>query len=208
MRIDAFIHEASWQTYPISNLTFLCFFFSFWDFYFILSSFSSPFKIANAIRVKRQDDKSDKKTEESFEQELCKEKEAGEWFRLVANDGDSCRDVIQCTTSVRLEIHVIFNVICDDGFFLNFQGLQAIRCPAGLYFDIEKQTCDWKEAVKNCKLKNKERKVKPLLITDEPLCQDGFLACGDGNCVERGLFCNGEKDCADGSDENSCGEFN
>jgi len=87
-----------------------------------------------------------------------------------------------------------------------FQGLQAIRCPAGLFFDIEKQTCDWKEAVKNCKLKHKERKVKPLLITDEPLCQDGFLACGDGNCVERGLFCNGEKDCADGSDENSCGE--
>jgi hypothetical protein len=51
------------------------------------------------------------------------------------------------------------------------QGLQAIRCPAGLYFDIEKQTCDWKDAVKNCKLKNKERKVKPLLYTDEPLCQ-------------------------------------
>lgn len=86
------------------------------------------------------------------------------------------------------------------------QGLQAIRCPAGLYFDIEKQTCDWKDAVKNCKLKSKERKVKPLLVTDEPLCQDGFLACGDGNCVERGLFCNGEKDCTDGSDENSCGE--
>jgi hypothetical protein len=61
--------------------------------------------------------------------------------------------------------------------------------------------------VKNCKLKNKERKVKPLLVTDEPLCQDGFLACGDGNCIERGLFCNGEKDCADGSDENSCGKL-
>ena len=54
-----------------------------------------------------------------------------------------------------------------------FQGLQAIRCPAGLYFDIEKQTCDWKDAVKNCKLKNKERKIKPLLYTDEPLCQVG-----------------------------------
>lgn len=92
--------------------------------------------------------------------------------------------------------------------FRSIQGLQAIRCPAGLFFDIEKQTCDWKDAVKNCKLKNKERKVKPLLITDEPLCQDGFLACGDGNCIERGLFCNGEKDCADGSDENSCGESN
>lgn len=75
-----------------------------------------------------------------------------------------------------------------------------------LNLDIEKQTCDWKDAVKNCKLKSKERKVKPLLVTDEPLCQDGFLACGDGNCIERGLFCNGEKDCNDGSDENSCGK--
>ncbi|ETN67708.1 hypothetical protein AND_000413 [Anopheles darlingi] len=133
------------------------------------------------VRVKRQAEETTKK-EESFEKELCKDKDAGEWFRLVAGEGDNCRDVIQCTSS----------------------GLQAIRCPAGLYFDIEKQTCDWKDAVKNCKFKNKERKVKPLLITDEPLCQDGFLACGDGNCIERGLFCNGEKDCTDGSDENSC----
>jgi len=37
--------------------------------------------------------------------------------------------------------------------------------------------------------------------------QEGSLACGDGNCVERGLFCNGEKDCADGSDENTCGKY-
>uniref|UniRef100_A0A182U5F5 Chitin-binding type-2 domain-containing protein n=1 Tax=Anopheles melas TaxID=34690 RepID=A0A182U5F5_9DIPT len=133
------------------------------------------------VRIKRQAEETTKK-EESFEKELCKDKDAGEWFRLVAGEGDNCRDVIQCTSS----------------------GLQAIRCPAGLYFDIEKQTCDWKDAVKNCKFKNKERKVKPLLITDEPLCQDGFLACGDGNCIERGLFCNGEKDCSDGSDENSC----
>lgn len=46
-----------------------------------------------------QDDK-DKK-EETYEQELCKNKDAGEWFRLVAGEGDNCRDVIQCTTSVR-----------------------------------------------------------------------------------------------------------
>ncbi|RZF33215.1 hypothetical protein LSTR_LSTR009760 [Laodelphax striatellus] len=103
---------------------------------------------SHPLRVKRQEETSTKK-EESFEAELCKDKDAGEWFRLVAGEGDNCRDVIQCTSS----------------------GLQAIRCPAGLYFDIEKQTCDWKDAVKNCKLKNKERKVKPLLYTDEPLCQ-------------------------------------
>ena len=83
-------HSFSSKTTSISIVLFL-----FLSFSFVLPS------IANAIRVKRQDDKSDKKTEESFEQELCKDKDAGEWFRLVANDGDACRDVIQCTTSVR-----------------------------------------------------------------------------------------------------------
>lgn len=67
----------------------------------IIVFFSSSLRQVNAIRVKRQEDKSEKKTEETFEQELCKNKDAGEWFRLVANEGDSCRDVIQCTTSVR-----------------------------------------------------------------------------------------------------------
>jgi hypothetical protein len=76
-----------------------------------------------------------------------------------------------------------------------------------LAFDIEKQTCDWKNSVDNCGEKTKEKKVKPLLFTDEPLCQENFLACGDGNCIERGLFCNSEKDCNDGSDENACGKY-
>jgi hypothetical protein len=56
---------------------------------------------ASALRVKRQDSTT-AKTEESFEKELCKDKDAGEWFRLVAGDGDACRDVIQCTSSVSL----------------------------------------------------------------------------------------------------------
>lgn len=30
------------------------------------------------------------------------------------------------------------------------QGLLALRCPSGLAFDIDKQTCDWKANVKNC----------------------------------------------------------
>lgn len=59
----------------------------------------------SAIRVKRQSDDKSKSSEE-YEQELCKDKDAGEWFRLVANEGDACRDVIQCTTSVRIENYV------------------------------------------------------------------------------------------------------
>lgn len=49
-------------------------------------------------RTKRQSD--EPKKEESFEKELCKDKDAGEWFRLVAGEGDNCRDVIQCTSSI------------------------------------------------------------------------------------------------------------
>lgn len=56
-------------------------------------------KAAQAVRVKRQEETSTKK-EDSFEAELCKDKDAGEWFRLVAGEGDNCRDVIQCTSSV------------------------------------------------------------------------------------------------------------
>merc|ERR1712203_387034 len=134
------------------------------------------FLIAHSIHGAPEDE-----DEEELERALCKDKGAGEWFRLEQGD-DKCRDVIQCTAS----------------------GLQAIRCPAGLAFDIEKQTCNWKASVGNCDMKTRERKVKPLLFTDEPLCQENFLACGDGNCIERGPFCNGEKDCNDGSDENAC----
>lgn len=56
-------------------------------------------------RYKRQTATGDEtKKEESFESELCKDKDAGEWFRLVTGEGDNCRDVIQCTSSVS-DIH-------------------------------------------------------------------------------------------------------
>merc|ERR1712079_281329 len=73
----------------------------------------------------------------SHEAKLCEDKSAGELFRLKAGK-DNCRDVIQCTAA----------------------GLQAIRCPPGLAFDLEKQTCDWMWAVKNCSVM--ERKIATM----------------------------------------------
>ena len=49
--------------------------------------------------------------------------------------------------------------------------------------------------------------MKPLLVTDEPLCEDNKLACGDAICINKELFCDGKKDCNDGSDENACGKY-
>ena len=137
----------------------------------------------------------------SHEAKLCEDKSSGELFRLKSGK-DSCRDVIQCTAAVSGSLR---KSKVPQPF--SYQGLQAIRCPPGLAFDLEKQTCDWKWAVKNCDKLTKEKKVKPLLSTDEPLCENNKLACGDSICISKDLFCDGKKDCTDGSDENACGEF-
>lgn len=48
------------------------------------------------------------------------------------------------------------------------------------------------------------RKVLPRLKTDEPVCPEGKLSCGNGECIDKELFCNDKPDCKDGSDENAC----
>merc|ERR1711953_466650 len=40
--------------------------------------------------------------------------------------------------------------------------------------------------------------------TDEPVCPDGELQCGNGQCLSKSLFCDEQVDCQDGSDENAC----
>ena len=48
------------------------------------------------------------------------------------------------------------------------------------------------------------RKALPNFKTDEPVCPDGELQCGNGQCLSKSLFCDEQVDCQDGSDENAC----
>ena len=51
------------------------------------------------------------------------------------------------------------------------------------------------------------RKALPKLKTDEPICPDGKLSCGNGECIDKALFCDDKPDCKDGSDENACSKY-
>ncbi|XP_020721153.2 chitin deacetylase 1 isoform X2 [Bombus affinis] len=130
-------------------------------------------------QVRAQDDEGADGIDANAE-ELCQDRPGDEYFRLNV-EGD-CRDVVRCTKS----------------------GLKQITCPSGLAFDLDKQTCDWKGKVTNCDKLEKPRKVLPILRTDEPVCPEGKLSCGNGECVDKELFCNGKPDCKDESDENAC----
>ena len=39
---------------------------------------------------------------------------------------------------------------CDRAGLAGTIRLAAVRCPAGLAFDIDRQTCDWKSKVDSC----------------------------------------------------------
>lgn len=39
---------------------------------------------------------------------------------------------------------------CDNAGENGITRLARVRCPTGLYFDVYRQTCDWKTNVKNC----------------------------------------------------------
>jgi len=119
-------------------------------------------------------------------EKLCKDRPENEYFRLTT-EGD-CRDVVRC----------------DKAGLTGTIRLGGVKCPNGLAFDIFKQTCDWKGRVNNCDKLEKPRKVLPNLVTDEPVCPEGKLQCGNGECIEKALFCDDKKDCTDGSDENAC----
>merc|ERR1712212_1013197 len=143
------------------------------------------FGVAAEERAKRQTADNaepliDEEAADAYTRELCSTKNPMEYFRFNTLD---CRKVLQCT-----EV-----------------GLESLVCPPSFAFDLELQACNWRDQGTNCKKTVKPHKAKPIFATKEPLCDAGKLACGDGTCMPKEIFCDGNIDCNDGSDENLCG---
>jgi hypothetical protein len=120
-------------------------------------------------------------------EELCKNRPGNEYFRLSTES--NCRDAVRC--------------VSND--YKGGHSLAAVRCPTGLVFDLDEQTCDWSRKVDNCDRLTRPRIPRPNFKTDEPVCPDGNLQCGDGECIGQEFFCDGNNgDCKDGSDESAC----
>ncbi|TRY78381.1 hypothetical protein TCAL_13801 [Tigriopus californicus] len=133
------------------------------------------------------DDRAEQDRLQGTIEELCKNRPLSEYFRLSTES--NCRDAVRC--------------VGND--FAGGHTLAAVRCPTGLLFDLDGQTCDWATKVDNCDRLTKPRLARPNFKTDEPVCPEGLLQCGDGACIDKLLFCDGnEGDCEDGSDEVAC----
>ena len=68
----------------------------------------------------------------------------------------------QCTFLCRLQflLSPFLYFRCDRAGLAGTIRLAAVRCPAGLAFDIQRQTCDWKAKVDNCdRLSSKSKKI-------------------------------------------------
>ncbi len=76
------------------------------------------------------DDREEQERFAKVVEELCKNRPGNEYFRLSTES--NCRDAVRC--------------VAND--FRGGHSLAAVRCPTGLVFDLDGQTCDWASKVR------------------------------------------------------------
>lgn len=97
------------------------------------------------------------------------------------------------------QISYIFFLPSDEEVF-------EFKCSSGLLFDVKRQICDFKANVDNCDVFAEWNAPRPLLSTAK--CENSQdWGCGDGTCLTKEYFCDGNVDCPDGSDEGWCGKY-
>ena len=74
-------------------------------------------------------DKAEQDRLQAVIEELCKNRPPNEYFRLSTES--NCRDAVRC--------------VQND--FKGGHSLAAVRCPTGLVFDLDGQTCNWASQV-------------------------------------------------------------
>ncbi|OQV19603.1 hypothetical protein BV898_06377 [Hypsibius exemplaris] len=108
------------------------------------------------------------------------------FYRRPIRDFDIVDPVTQCTEFFQ----------CINGIVL------ASDCGKQRRFDVWSQQCNYKKDVNKTNCDIISRVGRPAL--DKAGCPTGQLGCFSKDCISSDKFCDGNNDCADGSDEAYC----